>query len=77
MSYGPVQLATYLGLEPWQFSRAREAGLIGGPDRARGRWSQQAAAAALERIGEIVLAVGAIPTWAPPGQRRSSRPGSA
>ncbi len=59
--YGPVQLATFLGLEPWQFSRAREAGLIPGPDRPRNRWSAEVAQAARARIGEIVLAVGAIP----------------
>ena len=59
--YGPVQLATFLGLEPWQLTRARQAGLIGGPDRPRDRWSGQIAEAARARIGEIVLAVGAIP----------------
>jgi hypothetical protein len=59
--YGPVQLATFLGLEPWQFSRARQAELIPGPDRPRGRWSEQIAQDARDRIGVIVLAVGAIP----------------
>jgi hypothetical protein len=59
--YGPVQLANFLGLEPWQFSRAREAALIPAPDRPRSRWSGEAAQAALARIGGIVLAVGAIP----------------
>jgi hypothetical protein len=59
--YGPVQLATFLGLEPWQFARARTADLIPAPDRSRGRWSAPVSAAALARIGEIVLAVGAIP----------------
>jgi hypothetical protein len=37
------------------------ADLIPAPDRSRGRWSAAVAAAALARIGEIVLAVGAIP----------------
>ncbi len=59
--YGPGQLATFLGLEPWQFSRARQAGLIPGPGRPRDRWSEEAAGTALARIGEIVRAVGAIP----------------
>ncbi len=59
--YGPIQLATFLGLEPWQFCRARQDGLIPGPDRPRDRWSAEVAQAALARIGEIVRAVGAIP----------------
>lgn len=59
--FGPVQLATFLGLEPWQFDRARQAGLIPGPDRPRDRWSASAAQAARDRIGEIVAAAGAIP----------------
>ena len=59
--YGPVQLATFLGLEPWQLARAREADLIPGPDRSRGRWSAEIAAAARDRIGQIVAAAGAIP----------------
>jgi hypothetical protein len=54
-------IATFLGLEPWQFSRARTAGLIPAPGCPRGRWSAEVAYAALARIGEIVLAVGAIP----------------
>jgi hypothetical protein len=37
--YGPVQLAALLGLEVWQFTRGRQAGLIPGPDRPRDRWS--------------------------------------
>src|SRR5258708_8712284 len=59
--YGPVQLATFLGLEPWQFSRARAAGLIPDSDRPRSRWSAAVAIALWARIGEIVQAVGAIP----------------
>jgi hypothetical protein len=59
--YGPVQLAVFLGLEPWQFARARQGGLIGAPDRTRGRWSEQAAAGARARIGDIVAAAGQIP----------------
>src|SRR5260370_13454214 len=59
--YGPVQLATSLGVEPWQFSRARAAGLIPDSDRPRGRWSAAVAIALWARIGEIVQAVGAIP----------------
>src|SRR6185437_10977785 len=57
--YGPVQLAVFLGLEQWQFARARQAGLIGGPDRARGRWA--AAAAALARAAQIRAAAGSVP----------------
>jgi hypothetical protein len=59
--YGPVQLATYLGLEQWQFSRAREAGLIPGPDRPRGRWSAEVADAALVHRGQIRAAAGSVP----------------
>jgi len=53
-------IASFLGLEPWQFSRAREADLIAVPDRPRSRWCSEVACAALARVGEIVLAVGAI-----------------
>jgi hypothetical protein len=59
--YGPVQLATYLGLEQWQFSRAREAGVIPGPDRPRGRWSAEVADAALARTDQIRAAAGSVP----------------
>jgi hypothetical protein len=59
--YGPVQLATFLGLERWQFSRARTDGLIPCPDRPRARWSADVADAALARIDEIRQAVGFIP----------------
>lgn len=59
--YGPVQLATYLGLEQWQFSRARRAGLIPARDRARGRWSAVVADDALARIDQIRAAVGSVP----------------
>lgn len=54
-------IATFFGLEQWQFSRAREAALISAPDRPRDRWSAAVADAALARVGEIVLAAGAIP----------------
>jgi hypothetical protein len=60
-NYGPVQLATYLGLEQWQFSRARRAGLIPAPDRARGRWSAAVADDALARIDQIRAAAGSVP----------------
>ena len=59
--FGPVQLATYLGLEQWQLDRAVGDGLIPGPDRSRGRWSAPIAAAALARIGVIRAAAGSIP----------------
>src|SRR5208283_3860719 len=59
--FGPVQLATYLGLEPWQLERAVADGLIPGPDRSRGRWSAPIADAALARIGVIHAAAGSIP----------------
>ena len=49
--FGPVQLATYLGLEQWQLERAVSDGLIPGPDRSRGRWSAPIADAALAGIG--------------------------
>jgi hypothetical protein len=56
-----VQLAAHLGLEQWQLSRARQAGLIGGPDRPGGRWSAAAAAAALVQAGQIRDAAGSVP----------------
>ena len=59
--YGPVQLAAHLGLERWQLSRAVQAGLAAGPDRAGGRWSAAAAAAALARAGQIRAAAGSVP----------------
>ena len=59
--FGPVQLATYLGLEQWQLDRAVGDGLIPGPDRSRGRWSAPIADAALARIGVIRAAAGSIP----------------
>lgn len=59
--YGPVQLAVHLGLERWQLSRAVQAGLAPGPDRAGGRWSAAAAAAALARAGQIRAAAGSVP----------------
>ena len=59
--YGPVQLATYLGLEQWQFSRARMAGLIPAPNRARGRWSSVVADDALARVDQIRAAAGSVP----------------
>jgi hypothetical protein len=60
--YGPVQLSvTSLGLELWQFARARQAGLIPCPDRPRNRWSAQVAGAALARAREIRQAAGSIP----------------
>ena len=60
-NYGPVQLATYLGLEQWQFPRARGAGLIPAPDRARGRWSAAVADDALARIDQIRAVAGSVP----------------
>ena len=59
--YGPVQLQVFLGLEQWQFSRARADGLIADPDLPRGRWSADLALAAWARLGDIVAAVGVIP----------------
>jgi hypothetical protein len=59
--YGPVQLAAHLGLERWQLSRAMQAGLVDGPDRAAGCWSAAAAAAALARVGQTRAAAGSVP----------------
>jgi hypothetical protein len=59
--YGPVQLAVYLGLEQWQFARARATGLIPDPDRPRGRWSAGVAAVVLVRAGQIRAAAGSVP----------------
>ena len=59
--YGPIQLATFLGLGQWQLDRALEADLIPGPDTPRGRWSATVADAALARADEIRAAAGNIP----------------
>jgi hypothetical protein len=59
--YGPVQLATFLGLERWQLDRALDAGLIPGPDRPRDRWSAGVAEAARARIDQIRTAAGSVP----------------
>jgi hypothetical protein len=59
--YGPVQLAAYLGLEQWQFARARAIGLIPDPDRPRGRWSGGVAAVVLVCAGQIRAAAGLVP----------------
>jgi hypothetical protein len=59
--YGPVQFADHLGLDRWQLDRVLAAGLIGGPDRPRGRWSSEAAEAAVAGIEEIRAAAGTVP----------------
>ncbi len=59
--YGPIQLATFLGLAQWQLDRALAAELIPGPDTPRGRWSAAVASDALSRIEEIRAEVGSIP----------------
>jgi hypothetical protein len=59
--YGPIQLATFLGLAQWQLDRAFAAGLIPGPDTPRGRWPAAVADAALARIDQIRAAAGSVP----------------
>ena len=59
--FGPVQLATYLGLEQWQLARAVADGLIPGPDRSRSPRSAPIADTALANIGVIRAAAGSIP----------------
>ena len=70
--YGPIQLATFLGLAQWQLAtflglaqwqldRAFAAGLIPGPDTPRGRWPAAVADAALARIDQIRAAAGSVP----------------
>jgi hypothetical protein len=59
--YGPIQLATFLGLARWQLDRALNAGLIPRPDTPRGQWSAAVASDALARIEEIRAAAGSIP----------------
>jgi hypothetical protein len=58
--YGPDQLAGFLGLERFQLDRAREAGLIGPPDRKR-RWSAALAREMAGRVPAIIAEVGRIP----------------
>lgn len=59
--FGQVQLAEYLGLTEWQFSRARGSGDIPPADRPRGRWSGAVADAVVARIGDIQAAAGSVP----------------
>jgi hypothetical protein len=59
--YGPIQLATFLGLAQWQLDRAMTAGLIPGPDTPRGRWSSAVADVTLARIEDIRAAAGSVP----------------
>lgn len=66
-SYGPLQLATRLGLSQWQMERGRRDGHIDGPDRPDGRWSDEVVTAMLARIDQITAAIGAVPdvgAWA-------------
>lgn len=38
-TYGPVKLARLTGLKQWQIRRARDTGVMAGPDLDNGRWS--------------------------------------
>ncbi|WP_129842020.1 hypothetical protein [Streptomyces sp. RFCAC02] len=59
--FGPVQLARWLGLTPWQVAQARERGLVPEPDVAGRRWSEALARTLPERAGEIRAAIGDRP----------------
>ncbi|OLT12937.1 hypothetical protein BJF79_03290 [Actinomadura sp. CNU-125] len=59
--YGPVQLCDQLGIDRFQFDRARAAGIIGDPDRSKGRWSAAVATELKDQIDEIRAVAGTIP----------------
>lgn len=61
-AYGPLQLAEYLGLFPFQVERARATGLIPAQDRSRG-WSAAIAGELLKRAQEIRAAAGSVPDY--------------
>jgi hypothetical protein len=60
-TYGPDQLAGFLGLWRWQLDRALAAGLIPAPDKPRGKWSRQIAENAAAHISDIRAAAGTVP----------------
>ncbi|KAB2376993.1 hypothetical protein [Actinomadura montaniterrae] len=61
-SFGPLQLADYLGVPHWWWlGRARRLGLVDGPDREDGRWSADAAERIREGLEELRAKVGALP----------------
>ena len=60
--YGPIQLATALGLPQWQLQRARDAGLIPPPDPATGRWAQTVIPDSVEEFrDQLRAATGSVP----------------
>lgn len=63
-TYGPVQFPNHLGLAGWEFQRARDLGLIPGPD-AQGRWSAEVVAAARNGLTAIRAAIGTQPDVGP------------
>ena len=59
--FGPVQLSTHLGLQPWQWTRARDLGLGLPPDLPSSRWSLARAEQLRAQVPTIVEAVGPEP----------------
>lgn len=60
--YGPRQLADYLGLQVFQFDRARAQKLIPDPDNRPGtKWSAAVAVELAARVDQIRQAVGNVP----------------
>jgi len=60
--YGPIQLATAVGLPQWQIRRALDAGLIPPPDPVTGRWPEDVIPAGLEEFrDQIRAAAGSVP----------------
>lgn len=60
-SFGPVQLAQWLGLKSWQVPRAVQHGVISPPDVDAKRWSYAVAQTLPDRVEEIRAAVGDHP----------------
>jgi hypothetical protein len=62
-TFGPIQLANWLGLKQWQINYAQARGLIPCPDIDDRRWSETLAKTLPDRVEEIRAAVGDHPGY--------------
>lgn len=60
-TFGPIQLATWLGLSPKELQRAWALGLIPAPDVNAERWSEQLAKTLPDRLDHIRATLGDHP----------------